>query len=55
MADKMTYRVALDDKSQETNGAMAITWMAAAGQNGIPTAFLIDHKGEIAWIGHPMS
>jgi hypothetical protein len=29
--------------------------MEAAGQNGIPTAFLVDTKGNIAWIGHPMS
>src|ERR1044071_7186531 len=55
MADKMTYRVALDDKSSEEKGAMAVTWMEAAGQNGIPAAFLIDTKGVIAWIGHPMS
>lgn len=55
MGDKMTYRVALDDKSSEEKGAMAITWMEAAGQNGIPAAFLIDTKGVIAWIGHPMS
>jgi thiol-disulfide isomerase/thioredoxin len=55
MAGKMTYRVALDNKSQETNGAMAVTWMKAAGQNGIPSAFIINHQGKIAWIGHPMS
>ena len=54
MGDKMTYRVALDDKSQNENGAMAQTWMAAAGRNGIPSAFLIDKKGMIAWIGHPL-
>jgi len=55
MGDKMTYRVALDDKSQETNGAMAINWMKAAGQNGIPTAFIVNRQGKIAWIGHPMT
>jgi|SRR5580765_677460 len=54
MGDKMTYRVALDDKSKEKKGAMAVAWMDAAGQNGIPTAFLIDTSGKIAWIGHPM-
>ena len=54
MGQKMTYRVALDDKSKDKKGAMAITWMEAAGQNGIPSAFLIDTKGKIAWIGHPM-
>jgi thiol-disulfide isomerase/thioredoxin len=50
---KMTYRVALDDKSQEERGAMAKTWMEAAGQNGIPSAFVIGKDGKIAWIGHP--
>jgi thiol-disulfide isomerase/thioredoxin len=54
MGDKMTYRVALDDKSQDKDGAMATTWMAAAEQNGIPTSFIINKQGRIAWIGHPM-
>ncbi len=55
MGDKMTYRVALDDKSGGKNGKMAETWMAAAGRHGIPSAFLVDTKGVIAWIGHPMT
>ena len=54
MGDKMTYRVALDDKSSNAKGAMAKTWMQAAGRNGIPSAFLINTKGVIVWIGHPM-
>lgn len=54
MGDKMTYRVALDDKSDSERGRMAETWMAAAGRNGIPSAFLVDKQGLIAWIGHPM-
>ena len=54
MGDKMTYRVALDDKTSAKEGQMAKTWMAAAGRDGIPSAFLIDTKGVIAWIGHPM-
>lgn len=53
MAANMTYRVALDDKSKSKDGAMATTWMKAAGQNGIPAAFIVDKKGKIAWIGHP--
>ena len=55
MGDKMTYRVALDNKEASEKGKMADTWMTAAGQNGIPTAFLIDTTGHIAWIGHPMT
>ena len=54
MGDKMTYRVALDDKSSSEQGAMAETWMAAAGRGGIPSAFLVDKQGRIAWIGHPL-
>lgn len=55
MGDKMTYRVALDDKTANERGAMADAWMKAAGQNGIPTAFVINKSGVIAWIGHPMA
>ena len=55
MGSKMTYRVALDDKSRNPDGAMAKNWMAAAGRRGIPSAFLVDTNGKIAWIGHPMS
>ncbi|RYG47047.1 TlpA family protein disulfide reductase, partial [bacterium] len=51
MGDKMAYRVASDDPEETP---MAKTWMQAAGQNGIPSAFIVDQKGEIAWIGHPM-
>src|SRR5262245_54638058 len=55
MGDKMTYRVALDDKKGNDKGKMAETWMEAAGKTGIPSAFLVDKQGVIAWIGHPMS
>jgi len=54
MADKMTYRVALDDKQSSKSGKMSETWMAAAGRTGIPSAFLVNTKGMVAWIGHPM-
>ncbi len=55
MGGKMTYRVALDAVEGEdpNTGAMATKWMQAAGQKGIPSAFLIDQKGVVAWIGHP--
>jgi thiol-disulfide isomerase/thioredoxin len=55
MGDKMTYRVALDDKTDNKKGTMAETWMAAAGRNGIPSVFLVNTEGIIAWIGHPMA
>jgi len=54
MGDKMNYRVALDDTSDDKKGKMARTWMEAAGQNGIPCSFVVDKDTKIAWIGHPM-
>lgn len=49
--DNMAYTVAFDGgaKFMQTN------WMEAADQNGIPAAFVVDKKGVIAWIGHPMN
>jgi len=55
MAGKMTYRVATDDKSDGGRGRMAQNWLAAAEQNGIPCAFIINKQGRIVSIGHPMS
>ena len=54
MDDKITCRMALDDKSQDTEGAMAVSWMKAAGQTGVPIMFVVNRHGRIAWIGHPM-
>ena len=56
MGDKMTYRVALDLLSEDKKapGKMAETWMTASGQRGIPSAFIVNKQGLIAWIGHPM-
>ncbi len=46
--DKMQYTVAYDgDRS------MAKDWMEAAGENGIPTAFVINAAGLISYIGGP--
>ena len=47
---KMAYTVAFDDPRRLTDQA----WMNAASQNGIPTAFIVDRAGRLAWIGHPM-
>src|SRR6266496_2809892 len=53
MGSQMTYRVGLDTVEGE-QARMAQTWMEAAGQNGIPAAFVVDKRGIIAWIGHPI-
>jgi thiol-disulfide isomerase/thioredoxin len=49
MDGKMDYHVAMDT----ADTFMADHWMKAAGQNGIPTAFLVQ-SGKVVWIGHPM-
>src|SRR5690606_600701 len=52
----MAYTVAIEEKDDPNDvrtGRMAKEWMAAAGRNGIPSAFLVDGKGRVAWIGHP--
>ncbi len=48
--DKMDYNVA----TEGPNKFMSTNWMKAASEGGIPTAFLIDGSGKVAWIGHPM-
>lgn len=48
--DKMNYSVALQQGT-----SMQENWMKAGGRNGIPSAFIVDQKGKIAWVGHPMS
>lgn len=50
MGSNMTYRVALD-----RDDAMSGIWMKAAGRGGIPSAFVVNREGKIAWIGYPGS
>jgi thiol-disulfide isomerase/thioredoxin len=54
MGEKMGYHVVMDNKAEAEEGAMARTWLAAAGQNGIPCSIIVDQAGKVAWIGHPM-
>lgn len=49
MGDQMDYTVAVDGE-QKTSKA----YMLAAGQAGIPHAFVVDKEGKLAWHGHPM-
>lgn len=46
--DKMDYVVACDD-----NEGTSKAYMKAFGQRGIPTAFIVNKDGVIAWVGHP--
>ena len=46
-----TFAIAYDGLKQEANRH----WMLRGELDAIPTAFLIDQKGRIAYIGHPLS
>lgn len=46
---RMDYLVAADG----AGGKIGEEWMAAAGEAGIPTAFVVGKDGRIAWIGAP--
>ncbi len=48
MGDQMGYSVATDT----SDNYMAEKWYKAAGENGIPSAFVVS-KGKLVWIGHP--
>ncbi len=45
--EDMGYTVAIDD-----DGQMAESWVEASGQQGIPTAMIVDRAGKVAWIGY---
>jgi len=49
MGKKMDYKVAIDDNRKTFK-----SYMTAYGQNGIPTAFIVNKQRKIAWLGHPM-
>ncbi|WP_010586488.1 TlpA family protein disulfide reductase [Schlesneria paludicola] len=56
MGAKMEYRVAIDqvpEDSEPAEGKVVKNWMEPAGLQGIPSAFIINGEGVIAWIGHP--
>ncbi len=48
MGPKMDYNVGREDSNY-----MAESWLRAAGERGIPFAYIIDRQGRIAWMGHP--
>lgn len=47
MDDRMDYRVAVDTPDKK----MHASWFKPSGTGGIPTAWIIDQKGLVAWIG----
>lgn len=52
--DNMGYSVAIDMPEPGNQRFMTrAAWCDAAYQTGIPSCFIIDHSGRVAWIGHP--
>lgn len=46
---RMSYHVAVDRQK-----ATSRAWMQAAGQKGIPCAFIVDKNSKVVFIGHPL-
>lgn len=67
MGDRMGYSVAIDDVPaapadcqnesawSQDHGVVSNGWLEASGwkSEGIPTAFVVDGQGQVAWIGDP--
>lgn len=51
LGKRIGFPVAVDDPRQTT----ADTWMKASGRGAIPTVFIVDGSGRIAWIGSPFA
>jgi len=49
LGDQMDYNVAVDTAGKVIDG-----YMAAFGQGGIPTAFIVDAQTRVVWRGQPM-
>ncbi len=47
---RMAYTVVYDGAAK----AMDNAWLKASGSEALPTTFIVDRVGLIAWIGHPM-
>lgn len=54
--DGTTFREITSHYSLTTDpdGSVKVDYMRAAGEGGIPTAFIVGKTGVIEWIGHPM-
>lgn len=57
--DEMGYAVATDgpieNPAGQESGWVAKHWLRASFSRGVPTSFVVDGKGRVAWIGHPAS
>lgn len=58
MGEQMGYTVATDlvlQGATSMQGAMVRTWLRPAGESSLPTTFIVDGSGKIAWIGDTLS
>ncbi len=56
LGDAIGYSVATDSVlpgARPEQGAMALQWLRAAGERLLPTTFIVDPAGRVAWIGSP--
>jgi hypothetical protein len=57
MGDHIRYRVAIEEPlagpAGKDDGFMTKHWLEASYRRDVPTAFIVDRAGQIAWIGHP--
>jgi len=57
LGDKIGYSVAVDSVlpgARPEQGSMARLWLRASGEKLLPTTFIVDGAGRIAWIGSPL-
>jgi len=48
MGQRMDYNIAAEDRN-----LMVLSWLSASGQQGIPTAYVVNQDGKVAWLGYP--
>lgn len=58
MGDQIRYRIAIEEplpgRSGREGGWMTKRRLEVSFQRRIPAAFIVNHAGQIAWIGHPI-
>ncbi len=56
LGDAVAYSIATDSVlpgARPEQGSMALQWLRAAGEKLLPTTFIVDSAGRVAWIGNP--
>lgn len=56
--ERIAYSVATDlvlEGATAAQGSMVLSWLKPSGETSLPTAFIVDRAGRIAWIGDTLS